>query len=170
MRIESLRPFDRSQLLQLAVDTTLFTAEEAESLLGQILDGFASENMPQGHEAACYFGSGGEAPVGWCYFAPDDHAEGVWNLWWLGVTPKLHGSGAGHELLAHVERRVETEGGRLLVIETSASNELSRARRFYASHGYAECGRVPHFYAENESKVIFARQLPGAASQETPPK
>ena len=64
-------------------------------------------------------------------------------------------------MLAHVEESVVRAGGRLLVIETSDSDALARARRFYARAGYEDCGRIPHFYAENEAKVIFARRLPG---------
>jgi ribosomal protein S18 acetylase RimI-like enzyme len=154
---------ERAHLLEIAVGTGLFAPDEAESLLGGVLDGFASSTMPSGHEVACCRSQSGSAALGWCYFAPDDHADGVWNLWWIGVAPANHGSGAGRALLKHVEQRVLMQGGRILVIETSDSDLLARARRFYASHGYSECGRIPHFYSEGESKVIFSRRLQGAA-------
>ena len=32
-------------------------------------------------------------------------------------------------------------------------------RRFYAKRGYAECGRVPDFYAEGDGKVIYAKRM-----------
>jgi len=73
-----------------------------------------------------------------------------------------HGTEAGRAILAHVEECVVGSGGRLLVIETSDSESLARARRFYTRAGYRDCGRIPHFYAENEANVIFARRMPGA--------
>lgn len=163
MRIEAVNPRERANLLEVAVSTELFTPEEAESLLGGVLDGIASASMQVGHEVACCRSEDSDVALGWCYFAPDDHAQGVWNLWWIGVAPGHHGSGAGAALLRHVERRVISQGGRILIIETSDSDLLSRARRFYASNGYRECGRIPHFYSEDESKVIFSRRLESAA-------
>jgi ribosomal protein S18 acetylase RimI-like enzyme len=163
MLINSVTPQERARLLGLATSTGLFSEEEAESLLGGVLDGIKAKELPEGHQAfSCRKQPDGPA-VGWCYFAPDDHAVGVWNLWWIGVDPEEHGTDAGRAILAHVEECVVGSGGRLLVIETSDSEALARARRFYTRAGYKDCGRIPHFYAENEAKVIFARRLPGTA-------
>lgn len=157
MQIETVNKQDREALLAVAVSTGLFTSEEAEGLLGGVLDGLASGSLPVGHQtAACRLRDGGSL-VGWTYFAPDQHAQGVWNLWWIGVNPEHHGVGAGVQLLRHAEKTVTAKGGRLLIIETSDAPALSRARRFYEAQGYRECGRIPDFYAEGESKLVFAR-------------
>jgi ribosomal protein S18 acetylase RimI-like enzyme len=162
MHIHPVTTRERSDLLGIATRTGLFSQEDAESLLGGVLDGLAASALPAGHQAfSCRQEPNGPA-VGWCYFAPDDHADGVWNLWWIGVDPKQHGTAAGRAILAHVEACVVQSGGRLLVIETSDADALARARHFYTRAGYTDCGHVPHFYAENEAKVIFARRLPDA--------
>jgi ribosomal protein S18 acetylase RimI-like enzyme len=163
MHINTITAQERTHLLGIAVRTGLFNQEEADSLLGGVLDGLEANEMPSGHQAFAIRRQPGTAALGWCYLAPDDHAEGVWNLWWIGVDPKEHGTQAGRTLLAHAEELVLGAGGRLLVIETSDSEALSRARNFYTRAGYKDCGRIPDFYAKNESKVIFARSLPGAA-------
>jgi ribosomal protein S18 acetylase RimI-like enzyme len=157
MQIETVINQDRQALIAIAVSTGLFTSEEAEGLLGGVLDGLASGSLPEGHQAvACRLRAGGSF-VGWTYFAPDQHAQGVWNLWWIGVDPEHHGVGAGVQLLRHAESVVASKGGRVLIIETSDALALARARRFYEAQGYRECGRIPDFYAEGESKVVFAR-------------
>jgi ribosomal protein S18 acetylase RimI-like enzyme len=163
MLINAATPQERTHLLGLATRTGLFSEREAESLLGGVLDGIKAMELPEGHQVLSCRKEPHAAAVGWCYFAPDDHAAGVWNLWWIGVDPEEHGTEAGRAILAHVEESVVRSGGRLLVIETSDSETLARARRFYTRAGYKDCGRVPDFYAENEAKVIFARRLPGAA-------
>jgi ribosomal protein S18 acetylase RimI-like enzyme len=168
MLINSVTPQERTHLLDVAKRTGLFGEAEAESLLGGVLDGLKSSALPEGHQAlSCRTELEGPA-IGWVYFAPDDHAAAVWNLWWIGVDPKEHGTEAGRALLLQVERSVVGAGGRVLIIETSDSEALARARRFYARSGYIECGRIPHFYAEDEAKVIFARRLPRAASYLSP--
>lgn len=158
MLIDCVSSADRDHLVRIAVSTGLFTPEEAEALLGDVLDGLAAATLPPGHTAVCCRRHPGEPAVGWSYFAPDPHASGIWNLWWIGVSPEHHGTGAGRLLLRGVEGEVAALGGRILIIETSAADALARARRFYAAQGYLECGRVPDFYAEGEAKVIFARR------------
>jgi ribosomal protein S18 acetylase RimI-like enzyme len=165
MHIEPVTPQDRNLLLRLAIRTKLFSTEEAESLLGGVLDGLADGSLPEGHQAASYHPTKNESAIGWCYFAPDDHADEVWNLWWIGVDPDNHGAGTGQALLKYVEEKVVSAGGRLLIIETSDSPALARARGFYTRAGYQECGRVPSFYTENEAKVTFARRLTGAPKE-----
>jgi ribosomal protein S18 acetylase RimI-like enzyme len=100
----------------------------------------------------------GTGVVGWTYFAPDAYADGVWNVWWLGVEPASHGAGVGALLLRQAEAQAASEGGRLMVVETSAAPSQARARRFYVKEGYSECGCVPDFYGEGDDKVILARR------------
>jgi ribosomal protein S18 acetylase RimI-like enzyme len=166
MILQAVTAADRSELLAVATATGLFTTEDAESLLGGILDQLESNELPAGHAAVACRTAVGAQIVGWTYFAPDAHAEGVWNVWWIGVAPDSHGSGAGSLLLRHAEAEAAAASGRLVVIETSSLDSQARARRFYAREGYLECGVVPDFYAEGDHKVIFARRprLPAAAA------
>lgn len=159
MHLHPVTPADRPALLAVATATGLFSAAEAESLLGGILDALASGDLPDGSTAvACRLAPDG--PVcGWTYVAPDAHAEGVWNLWWLGVEPSAHGSSAGTMLLRDAEARALANGARLMIIETSAKDSQARARRFYAREGYADVGRIPEFYGPGDDKVIFFRHL-----------
>lgn len=161
--MEPVRDDERGALLGLAVDTGLFTIEDAESLLGGVLDSLAAGELPEGHAAvACREFTGGSA-IGWSYFAPDQYAERVWNVWWIGVSPKHHGTGAGQALLSHIENAAAESKVRVIVIETSDQDTLSRARNFYLKFGYLERGRIPDFYAEGESKVLFSRSVVRAA-------
>jgi ribosomal protein S18 acetylase RimI-like enzyme len=64
--------------------------------------------------------------------------------------------------LSNIERDAAALGARVIVIETSDQEALARARNFYLKRGYEERGRIPDFYAEGDSKVIFSRSLAGA--------
>ncbi len=163
MMIEPHRADERAQLLSLAVQTGLFSAAEAEALLGSVLDALAAGSLPEGHQTmTCRAAAGGPA-LGWSYVAPDPYADGVWNVWWIGVAPDHQGTGVSRRLLEHVEHTVRAAGARVVVIETSDKAAQARARRFYAKFGYTECGRIPDFYARGEAKVIYARTLGDAA-------
>ncbi|MCU0656558.1 MAG: GNAT family N-acetyltransferase [Polyangiaceae bacterium] len=152
-------PAESSSLIALAVSTGLFSPGDARALLGETLDTFHAGHLGEGHSILVWADGPSSEALGWAYFAPDAHAEGIWNLWWIGVAPSHHGRGVGEGLLRAVEERVKGASGRLLVIETSALPALARARRFYERCGYERCGQVPDFYAEGDAKVIFARRM-----------
>jgi len=159
MKVEAASPSDRSALLAVAARTELFTVDEAEALLGGVLDSLAAERMPAGSVAlACRLTSNSQ-PCGWTYLAPDDHAAGVWNLWWLGVEPAAQGTGAATALLRSAEAHAREHGARLMIIETSSLDSQARARRFYARERYSAVGQVPDFYGTGDDKIIFFRRL-----------
>ncbi len=158
MLIDAISRSERADLLSIAVATGLFSADDAEALLGGALDQLFAGTLPDGHTVLCCRVDNGP-PIGWTYVAPDQHAQGVWNVWWIGVAPSAHGAGAGRALLEAAEAWAVRHAGRVMVIETSAREHLARARGFYSRAGYAVCGRVPNFYGEDDDKVIFARQL-----------
>jgi ribosomal protein S18 acetylase RimI-like enzyme len=150
---------DTDALVALACATGLFTPPEADALLRRTLEGFHAGALGEGHEVLVRRADGGGAALGWAYFSPDPHADGVWELWWIGVDPAQHRRGVGAELLREVELRVARAGGRLLMIATSSLPPLAAARSFYARHGYARCGQIPDYYGRGDDKVLFAKAM-----------
>ena len=65
-------------------------------------------------------------------------------------------------MLAHIEDRLRSEDGRLLLIETSSGDGFELTRSFYRKHGYDEEARIRGFYGD-EDKVIFRKDLTAAA-------
>ena len=159
LHIRPVVPAQRAALLALAVETGLFAADDAEALLGGVLDASAADALEPGHAAVCCVGEASDAPLGWAYFAPDPHAQGVWNLWWIGAHPDAQGQGAGAALLAHAERAAAQAGARIMIIETSDQPPTARARAFYRKAGYAECGPIADFYGEGDAKLVFHRRI-----------
>lgn len=142
-------------LVALGASTGLFTPQEADVLLRQVLDDLHAGRLGEGHQAHVWTDAAGH-PAGWVYFSPDPHADGVWELWWIGVAPNRQRTGVGAELMSFVEARVRAEGGRVLMVATSSLPALEPTRRFYMRRGYHACGRVPDYYANGDDKVIFA--------------
>ena len=158
IQIRAPKPSDTAALLKIASSTGLFTAAEADALLGRTLEQFHASSLGDGHEIAMACSADG-IPLGWIYYAPDAYAEAVLNVWWIGVSGESRGSGVAARLLRLAESAAMTTGARIIVVETSDDDLLRRARRFYLREGYSECGRIPHFYAENEAKVLFSKRV-----------
>lgn len=162
--IRPATPTDSPALIALASATGIFQPQEAEALLGGVLTELHAGQLGDGHQAWVLGAVPGGPPAGWVYFAPTAKADGVWDLWWIGVDPAHQSRGAGDELLRFVEDHVRAAGARVLVIETSSVSAFDPVRRFYAKRGYAECGTVPDFYADGDGKVIYAKRLTSRAS------
>ncbi|MBA4067541.1 MAG: N-acetyltransferase [Isosphaera sp.] len=154
-------PADSPALVALAAATGVFQPGEAEALLGGVLDDLHAGRLGDGHLARVWADGPDGPPLGWVYFAPTPKADGVWDLWWIGVAPAAQGRGVGGALLGAVEDHARAAGGRVLVVETSGTPAFDPVRRFYSARGYAAGGRVPDFYADGDDKVIYAKRLRG---------
>ena len=154
-------PDESPELVALAAATNAFQPDEAEELLGGVLEEFHAGSLGEGHQVQVWEDEQTGDVIGWVYFAPSFKAEGVWDLWWIGVDPANQDKGIGGELLEFVESCVQEAGGRLLIIETSSTKPFDSVRRFYAKRSYADCGRIPDFYAENDDKITFAKRIAG---------
>lgn len=150
---------DQAQLLALAVATGLFTPQTAGGLLQPALNAARDATKGSEHRILASRTPDASRVTGWTYFAKDQHAEAVWNVWWFGVHPHDHGTGVAQALLNEVERILLEEGARVVIIETSNADSLARARRFYERSGYRQCGTVPDFYELGEGKVTYAKTL-----------
>lgn len=158
MHVEPVSSTDRSTLLAVATHTGLFSAEDAEGLLGGVLDALAAGTLAEGSIAFVSRAAPLASATGWTYLSPDAHAAGVWNLWWLGVDPRAHGTGAATALLRRAETHALERGARLMIIETSSLDSQARARRFYTREGYRAVGQIPEFYGPGDDKIIFCRR------------
>ena len=83
----------------------------------------------------------------------DAHAH----LHLLAVAPAYRGRGIGRELVCWLEACARTAGLFRVNLELRAGNDAARA--FYATLGYAECGRAPGYYAGREDALRMRREL-----------
>ncbi|WP_298935839.1 GNAT family N-acetyltransferase [uncultured Ruegeria sp.] len=100
----------------------------------------------------------GEA-VGLCYTVPEDLADGTWNMLALAVRPDLQGKRLGAALLRAAEQHLKGKGQRILIVDTSGSDDFALTRKFYAKNGYEEEARIRDFWADGDDKVVFRKAL-----------
>lgn len=152
---------DTEVLISMAVSTDIFQPGEAEELLGGVLKEYHSGLLGEDHQVQVWVDEDSGKAEGWVYFAPSFKAEGIWDLWWIGVDPGSQGKGIGGKLLKFVESYIRERGARLLIIETSSTEAFDAVRSFYSKRGYENCGRIPEFYGEGDDKIIFAKHISG---------
>jgi GNAT superfamily N-acetyltransferase len=104
---------------------------------------------------------------GYACWGPTPATDGVYDLYWIAVDPRAHGGGYGSSMMHAVEELLRERGARLLVAETSSRSEYAQTRDFYERGGYVERARVRGFYAVDDDRVIFSKQLAVRAGEET---
>lgn len=156
--IRNAVPADTSAILALGVDTALFRPEEVAPVHA-MLDGFFGDQLGAGHGVVVWVEGTGGPPLGVAYFGPDGNTDRKWDLWMIAVAPAHQGRGIGGELLRSAETHARSGDGRLLLIETSSLQRFDATHAFYRKHGYAEVARIPDYYRDGDSKVIFAKRL-----------
>ena len=104
--------------------------------------------------------------AGYACYGPTPGTDRTWDLYWIAVHPALHGAGVGTVLLTEVERRLQGQHGRMLVIETSSRSDYAATRGFYRQRGYTERARIRGFYAPSDDRIIYTKRFHSPAGGE----
>lgn len=133
--------------------------EGTKLFLGEMLPDMLAPSLAGKTEAfwlTCH--RDGEA-VGLCYTVPEELADGTWNMLALAVRPDLQGKRLGAALVSAAEQRLKDKGQRILIVDTSGTDDFALTRKFYAQNGYEEEARIRDFWADGDDKVIFRKAL-----------
>lgn len=155
-----IRPLERTDidpLRRILEATRVFRHEELE--VAQDLMEFSLKNPAQeDYQLYSDVDENGRV-LGYYCVGPTPMTEGTYDLYWIASDPAVHGQGVGTRLLRHCEELVRSEGGRLIVVETSSQSSYEPTRRFYARRGYREEARIQAYYKAGDDLVIYTKNL-----------
>ena len=153
----SLRPVGRAPrapLERLTAATGLFRPDEVAIAVELLDDALA------GDDGYRFLGAYAEdALVGYACWGPTPGTTGTFDLYWIVVDPRCQGKGVGTQLLEAVERKLTTDDGRLIVVETSSRTAYAATRAFYERRGYVQAALLPGYYAPGDDLVIYLKDL-----------
>ncbi|WP_158264525.1 GNAT family N-acetyltransferase [Photobacterium rosenbergii] len=149
--LRQLQLTDKAKMLELVNKTQIFAPEEV-SFIADTFEGESSE--------AVWFGKfEGERMIGVAYCVPMEMTNATWNVLMLLVDPEHHRRGIGKELMQLMESTLTQKGQRLLIVETSSTDDFRTARSFYRAIGYAQQGAIEHYYDDDDHKITFIKRL-----------
>jgi len=151
--IRALHSADVDGVLELVNASGMFAPDDVEEIKSRLAMHFESQN---GSLWITYEEQGLE---GIAYCVPEPMTKGAWNLLMLLVRQDKQGQGHGAALVAHVTQLLTQAGGRLLLVETSGTEDFESAQRFYGKCGFAAVARIPDFYDAGDDKIIFTKSL-----------
>ena len=155
-RIRPLIPSDREQILQILELTEVFSPEEL-AIARELIDTVLTQPDQQDYRIHVY--DDGGTVLGYTCIGPTPGTEGTFDLYWIAVHPALHGSGVGRALDAHIDTTIRSQGGRLVIAETSSRPEYEATRAFYRGRGYDERARIPSYYRPGDDLIVYVKYL-----------
>lgn len=152
MNIRPTRSQDLPALRNVLDGTGLFPSDLLPDMLGGFLSNKSSEDIWMTCEKD-------GAAIGFCYAAPEALTEGTWNMLAIAVLPTEQGCGAGGAIVAALEDRLRSDGHRIVIADTSGTEEFAQTRAFYQKNGYALEARIRDFWSVGDDKIVFWKAL-----------
>lgn len=157
MKIRPMTKQDRQAVLDVIHSTGIFSPEE-EQVAAEVIDTFLSKPGQRDYVVVAIENEHGVV-VGYICYGPTPLTEGVVDLYWMAVHPGRHRQGYGKALVQWLEKEVQANKGRLIVVETSSSDKYVNTRHFYQRLGYVENARLRDFYCPGDDLVIYCKYL-----------
>ncbi|MDW3195493.1 MAG: GNAT family N-acetyltransferase [Cytophagales bacterium] len=152
MAIRKVEKQDIKQLKTVVDSSGLFPSEYLEGMMSDYLTNEATDDIWFTKKQ-----NGEIVAIGYC--TPEKFTEGTYNLLAIGVLKERQGQGIGIEMMNYIERILKEQSIRLLIVETSGTDEFELTRKFYLKLGYNLEATIRDFWTEGDDKVIFWKKL-----------
>ncbi len=155
IRLRRLEDADRQEIRKILENTRLLTDEEirvAMSLVDEFLSGSPDYRFLVAVDED-------ERVLGYVCYGHTPMTSGTWDIYWIAVSQESQRRGIGSLLLGGAETEIRGEGGKLILIETSAKPSYRSTRKFYEKMRYRITARIAKFYSESDDKLIYCKYL-----------
>lgn len=163
MRIRSLSPSDRAQLIDIVSQGAGFRSTEiacAIELLDAALVPAEARDENDSYEARVVIDDAApDRVLGYACFGKTPMTDATYDLYWLVVAEAARGRGIGAKLMTGVEDELRQRGAGIIRVETSSLEGQGGARRFYEKTGFRLAGAIPDFYRKGDDLLVFAKEL-----------
>jgi len=148
---------DRRAVLDIIQSTAMFTPEEVV-VAGELIDIYLDQPQQRDYCLVVAESADGRV-VGYMSYGPTPLTDGAYDLYWMAVAREEQGRGIGRELMGWLEKTVQAEAGRMILIETSSQPKYEKTRRFYIDLDYKEVSRIPDFYRQGDDRITYVKYL-----------
>ncbi len=152
---DNIRAINKGDLENLKI-----VIETSELFPPELLDGMVSDYFENSETQDIWLTKLiNNKPIAVAYCAPERLTDGTYNLYLIAVHKDHQGTGIGGQLMRYIEHLLQTEGKRILLVETSGLPEFELTRAFYDKCGYNREAVIRDFYRDGDDKVVFWKKL-----------
>ncbi|MEI7812241.1 MAG: GNAT family N-acetyltransferase [Ignavibacteria bacterium] len=152
--IRKLKPADRNYLEKMLMKVIQFDASEV-SVAMELID--MALYRPEQEDYIIYVYEENGTVSGYYCTGRRALTDGVFDLYWIVVSPDAQGKGLGSLLIKHAEDIVIENKGRWLLAETSSKESYTATRNFYIKSAYTIVAKIDNFYKVNDGLIIFGK-------------
>ncbi len=157
MSIRLLQREDKEPIENLLRATDVFSEEEIDVAV-ELIRICLEDEQQKDYEIFSYVGDD-QRVAGYVCIGPTPSTQGTFDLYWIAVSPDLHGKGVGSELLRFTEKHIRSKGGRLLIAETSSTPKYEKTRAFYERKGFERRACIKDYYKPGDDLIIYGKYL-----------
>jgi ribosomal protein S18 acetylase RimI-like enzyme len=150
--IRKVRKDDIQFLKDVLNSIELFPSEILEDLISDFF------NNPETEEI-WFTATENDIPISIGYCAPEKLTEGTFNLYAIGVKGDIQGKGIGGTMMKYLEEDLRKKGHRILIVETSGTDDFKLTRKFYENLDYSKEAVIRDFWKEGDDKVVYWKKL-----------
>lgn len=154
--IRTIKTDDKENLTKMINQIKLFTDDE-KNIAVELIEEALSEDDNDYYNIFVYEDDGNVA--GYHCTGKRALTDGVFDMYWIVVSPEYQNKGVGKKLLKHAEEFVLENNGRLLLAETSSQENYFGTRCFYSNNGYSILAEIKDFYKVSDNLIIFGKYL-----------
>lgn len=153
---DDAHPGDCAIVRDMVSDSGFFNSDEVHIAV-ELVEARLANGLGSGY--SFIFAEYEDAVLGYTCFGPIPGTVQSYDLYWIVVRHTYRGLGLGSRLLRRSEYQIAQQGGRRVYVETSSRALYEPTRAFYHAHSYHQEAVLHDYYAPNDSKVIFVKQL-----------
>jgi len=143
---------DGAALKEVLNSIELFPAEMLDDMISDYFNNPESQDI-------WFTATQNDQPIAIGYCAPEKLTEGTYNLFAIGVRNDIQGKGIGRKMMAYLEDQLKQNGNRILIVETSGTDDFKLTRKFYENLNYTKEAVIRDFWAAGDDKVIYWKKL-----------
>ena len=151
--VRKLKKEDRELLKTITYKIDIFNDEEKEVAMELIDDAINTSNTSY----IIYVYKEEKNILGYYIVGQRALTDGVYDLYWIVVSPEFQNKGIGKILLKHAENYVLENKGRWILAETSSKKSYDATRNFYFRNNYSILSEIKDFYALGDSLIVFGK-------------
>ena len=150
--IREVEKNDLEHLKSVLNSIALFPAEMLEEMISDYFDNPDTQDI-------WFTATENNIPVSIGYCAPEKLTDGTFNLYAIGVRSDIQGKGIGNKMMKYLEDQLKEQGHRILIVETSGTDDFELTRKFYENLNYNKEAVIRDFWKEGDDKVIYWKKL-----------
>ena len=153
--MSSIRPISKDDLpaLKKVLDSIdLFPSEMLDDMISDFFNNPDSEDI-------WFSAILDNKPISIGYCTPEMLTNGTYNLLAIGVLKDQQGNGIGRKMMDYLEEHLRKINARILIVETSGSEEMKPTRDFYIKCGYTLEATLRDFWDDADDKVVYWKRM-----------